>query len=624
MRTARIGAGRSATQLSHLQALAVYAEGRLAGRRVLVVGDATSGIPSQIEQLGARLVHVYDPVPARAEAFAARYADDPRRAKVVVARPLPAVDFEVRAGAFDVAFVPAIDELPDAGAWLARVRRVVAEDGLAFVAARAEGEGVFRDLFDLVGLQFEEVRMFGTLAFRGVTFAELGDREGGQISVDTQLAGDSAPHLFVAVGSKRPVRLETYAIIAVPPIAAAQETAASDALHVREAQILALEARLKELLAQPARAATEPLAEANSPAVPELPAADPDERLRVEPLQRRIGELERELASHRAALEAARADAEALAAALEGERQARTREAVLVEDAQKAGASATAALAKAEEELGRRDQELDFLLQEMQSLGGAEGVDPTQVAAAIQAAESRASEFEARAAKAEARLLAVREQLEERLSAFEVEAREQIALARKDADQRLAAKDRENEALTQEVAVLRDALAAVAENVETAVASEFASLQAEIAARDEAIRGLESALAERPPRGSREPLEERLAAAQQELARTTSELQAQRWSIDELSLALARAKTASRAPVEVPPSLATPGPDQHDPQAARYEELEALRTALRQEHAARVAAESGATLAALREELARQAVLLEQLRRAPVDDLPPA
>jgi hypothetical protein len=615
MRTARIGAGRSATQLSHLQALAVYAEGRLAGRRVLVVGDATSGIPSQIEQLGARLVHVYDPVPARAEAFAARYADDPRRAKVVVARPLPTVDFEVRAGAFDVAFVPAIDELPDAGAWLARVRRVVADDGLAFVAARAEGDGVFRDLFDLVGLQFEEVRMFGTLPFRGVTFAELGDRDGGQISVDAQLAGDSAPHLYVAVGSKRPVRLETYAIIAVPPLAAAQETAASDALHAREAQILTLEARVKELLAGApahvppilATVATEvskvPLVDAATP----TPSKD-EEVLRVEPLQRRVVELERELASHRAALEAAGAEASALMEALEGERQARTREAVLVEDAQKAGATATAALAKAEEELGRRDQELDFLLQEMQSLGGAEGVDPTQVAAAIQAAESRASEFEARAAKAEGRLLAVREQLEERLSAFEVEAREQIALARKDADTRLAAKERENEALAQEVAVLRDALAAVAENVETAVASEFAALQAEIAKRDEAIRSLETALAERPAPGEGcDPLEDRLTAAQQELARYEGELQAQRWSIDELSLALARAKTFSRAPEPAGKSVS-------------FQELEALRTALRLEHTARIAAESGATLAALREELARQAVLLDQCRSEAPDD----
>ncbi len=618
MRTARIGAGRSATQLSHLQALAVYAEGRLAGRRVLVVGDATSGIPSQIEQLGARLVHVYDPVPARAEAFAARYADDPRRAKVVVCVPLPSGDFEVRAGAVDVAFVPAIDELPDAGAWLARVRRVVADDGLAFVAARAEGDTVFRDLFDLVGLQFEEVRMFGTLPFRGVTFAELGDRDGGQISVDAQLAGDSAPHLYVAVGSKRPVRLETYAIIAVPPLAAAQETAASDALHAREAQILTLEARVKELLASaPANVppsvptpttevAAAPVVDAAPPAT-SSPSKD-EEVLRVEPLQRRVVELEQELASHRAALEAAAAEASALMGALEGERQARTREAVLVEDAQKAGATATAALAKAEEELGRRDQELDFLLQEMQSLGGAEGVDPTQVAAAIQAAESRASDFEARAAKAEGRLLAVREQLEDRLSAFEVEAREQIALARKDADSRLAAKERENEALAQEVAVLRDALAAVAENVETAVANEFAALQAEIATRDEAIRSLEAALADRPTRAEgRDPLEDRLAAAHQELARYEGELQAQRWSIDELSLALARAKTFSRAAEPAGKTVS-------------FQELEALRAALRQEHAARIAAESGATLAALREELARQAVLLGQCGPEAPDD----
>ena len=48
--------------------------------------------------------------------------------------------------------------------------------------------------------------------------------------------------------------------------------------------------------------------------------------------------------------------------------------------------------------------------------------------------------------------------------------------------------------------------------------------------------------------------------------------------------------------------------------ARAQDELDALRQALAQEHAARVAAESGEELARARSELARQAVLLEQMR----------
>ena len=59
-----------------------------------------------------------------------------------------------------------------------------------------------------------------------------------------------------------------------------------------------------------------------------------------------------------------------------------------------------------------------------------------------------------------------------------------------------------------------------------------------------------------------------------------------------------------------PAKLASLG---EDPTKLR-DELDALRQALAQEHAARVAAESGEELARARAELAKQAVLLEQMR----------
>jgi multidrug resistance efflux pump len=55
-------------------------------------------------------------------------------------------------------------------------------------------------------------------------------------------------------------------------------------------------------------------------------------------------------------------------------------------------------------------------------------------------------------------------------------------------------------------------------------------------------------------------------------------------------------------------------PDLERELARTRDELDALRQALTQEHAARVAAESGEELSRARAELARQAALLEQIK----------
>ena len=108
-----------------------------------------------------------------------------------------------------------------------------------------------------------------------------------------------------------------------------------------------------------------------------------------------------------------------------------------------------------------------------------------------------------------------------------------------------------------------------------------------------------------------------------QVARREGELVAQAWRITELEnekarlvLSLEREVVAARAaPPPAPKArLQAAGSDLEGELARTRDELDALRQALTQEHAARIAAESGEELSRAREELARQAALLEQMK----------
>jgi hypothetical protein len=102
-----------------------------------------------------------------------------------------------------------------------------------------------------------------------------------------------------------------------------------------------------------------------------------------------------------------------------------------------------------------------------------------------------------------------------------------------------------------------------------------------------------------------------------EVARREGELVAQAWRITELENDKARLASQLHQQRPVPAPAPPPAPAQPSPPAdlARMrDELDALRQALTQEHAARIAAESGEELSRARAELARQAALLEQIK----------
>jgi chromosome segregation ATPase len=134
----------------------------------------------------------------------------------------------------------------------------------------------------------------------------------------------------------------------------------------------------------------------------------------------------------------------------------------------------------------------------------------------------------------------------------------------------------------------------------------IAEMEKELGRREQLVRELVTTLEEAREGGAGPRFEEvrvdgeeiarlrrKIDELAMEVARRDGELVAREWRLAELE---ARAKPS--------------------PPAGSSSELDALRQALAQEHAARVAAESGEELTRARAELARQSALLDQMRNA--------
>ncbi len=664
---------------STLHALCVYAEPLVAGRRVVVIGDATLGLGQRLLELGARVVHAYDPVAPRAAGAAQRA---PRGVTVL---PLPAGEFDVRDGAFDLALVIDIADISSPGALLGRVRRLLAPGGAALVRSRSvapsgeargagrEGSVDYYELYDLVAMQFAHVRMVGQLRWTGVALAELG-RDAGEpdVTVDTQLATDAdPPEAYVALGSQDDVRLAEYALVQVPtaPITepAPPAIAADGRAEIAAAQLRAslLEAQVEEL-----RAArnVQGVSHADALAAAEAELAD-----RLSDLQR----LEVRAADAAARAEEAAGllrvrdedlarvrDRAALAAReLDEERRLRSRaelELVAARGKMEALAHdakalvATAARAPAlEVALAHIEGEAAQLAQRLAATEQARAHAEAALAAVVREHEAfRASsaaksaraqgqtrDEEARAAEAAARTAALEAQVAE-LEALVValETAEAAPLSDRHGAElgalEAALQERariihvlEAELLRRERIIL-DLVHAV-EEARGAAADHDAGAPVEDDSRlRAALTDAEAALREARHRAERArseagDLREKLDAAALEIARREAELATSAWRIQELEQAVSRLEDEqSELTMTIPPPAF-----QHvereandvtvlSQRLARAEdEVDLLRQALAQEHEARARAESGEALTAARAELARQAALLESLSR---------
>lgn len=204
-------------------ALAPLVERYCDGRRVAVLGAATSGLAVELARRGARLVHAYDLEPARvAEALITQAA------RGVSYAALTEGDLGVRDGAFDVTVIADLTEVGEPSAAIARARRLTAPSGVVIVASGA-GEGAlgYYDFYDAVALQLANVRMLGVVGFSGVSLVDLASGGEGEVSVDTSLApAGREPGAFVAVASERPLSLDAFLFVELPeesPVVPAQE-----------------------------------------------------------------------------------------------------------------------------------------------------------------------------------------------------------------------------------------------------------------------------------------------------------------------------------------------------------------------------------------------------------------
>ncbi len=523
---------------SRSDALCVYAEPLVSGRRVLVVGDSSDGLGARLVDLEARVVHVYDPNADRAREELARA---PRG---VTLRPLPEGDFDVRDGAFDLAIVPDLGLVPDPALLLGRLRRLVGSEGAVVVAVRnpeaapAPGRVMgYYELYDLVAMQFAQVRMVGELPFSGVALAELGLEGEPEVSVDTQLAAEAEqPPVFVAVGSQNRVDLPEYAIIQLPAAKAPPVQEADSPVSHRAALV---EAQLR--------------ASALSAQVEELRAAQVEE-------QRARSASDAEIADRNAKLrdaEARAADhyvrAEHLAQEVQEERRQRARLELEIAVLRKS-AIAPERVSELETAAAAAEQRADALHAELALAGEAHAAELAQIEAVLRERARAIQELE-----------------------HEVSRRERIV----------------HELVSAlEEAQGREAQAAPAAAMETGPAldvAEAAERVADLEAENDSLRAKLDALA--------------LEAARREGDLTTTG-----WRVVELEQQI----SALRADTAREPKLAAP---QAPNATALEEELAVLRQALAQEHEARVRAESGDDLAKARAELARQAVLIEQLSR---------
>jgi chromosome segregation ATPase len=472
--------------------------------------------------------------------------------------PLDLKDARTLPGSFDLVVVPDVAVLGETEDAVAALRWRVAPRG-ALVAGVEAGEdpSPYYELYELLAPHFAEVAMLAAVPFAGVTLAQVGV-EDPDVSVDTQLvSGEHEPRAFFAVGSDERSALAPYAIVQLPDAADGPRDEGGAAEGREQAKVQALEAALAEAV------------------------------LRAEVLSRQLderAELARE-AEGRIAVERARADrAEALGTeALERARAAE-------EELQRVSRQAARIAREPDPELLARVAALEAALSEARG-------EAARAAARVAEAERSASAHALRAAP-----------LEEEVSALRVA----LADARAELEEVRAAQRSEvsHEAAFEEHArELADVEARLRERARAIVA-----LEGELRRRERIVQQLLHDLELRAePRGQPGPpseaheaeiaeLRQKLDALAAFAARREGELEAARWRIAELEHRAAAVQAGSErdAPAGNP---------------ATFEEIDALRQALAQEHAARVRAESGEELSQARAELQRQAALIEQLSR---------
>lgn len=259
-------------------ALAAYAESLVEGRRVIVFGDATSGLSELLLERGARLVHVYDGDLTRLAEATTRSAS-----KEISYAPLGQAGVAMRDGAFDFGIIENLAAFDDPKALLTRLRRALAARGIGLVASpNMEREGPllpdaenvadgpsYYDLYDWVSAEFDEVKMLGQVPFVGYAIADFSAEGDTDFTLDTALVapGSEEPDWYLALVSHFPVDNDAFTVVQLPRrgleiVASSDSMARVEELSRRNLQLEAEVERLRKVERQKPRVASEDSQEA--------------------------------------------------------------------------------------------------------------------------------------------------------------------------------------------------------------------------------------------------------------------------------------------------------------------------------------------------------------------------
>ena len=461
-------------------------------------------------------------------------------------------DFDVRDGAFDLVVIPDLGLLPDAAGAIVRLRRVLDPRGAVIAMGRARTAA-------------GDVAVFPELAASTIEYAELYDLFALQfenVTMTGVLPFRGVVFAELGAGDDLTVSVDTRLVEPEPPgvfvvVASRDEEPVLDAYAIVQIDPQDEEAGFatQQVDVIPASVANR----ANEDAL-EAAAAFAAMQLKAEILEQQLDDHRERLAS--------------------GEQRAAELESVL-SAAQVAITTLERRLIAADQAILDRDDRIAALDAENDERASAGEdalttvyLEPAELADLVQRAERAESALAHIADAHGAETTNVEAMLRERAGV--------IAAMQKELDRR--------EHLVHElVAALEEARASTGAPLEFEAAPAMPGVAPEEVAR----------------------LRRKMDELALEVARREAELAAQAWRITELENDKHRlaAKVAAPAPVAAPP----PRAQDRDLAAAR-DELDALRQALTQEHAARLAAESGEELTRARAELARQSALLEQMR----------
>ncbi|MFO7177908.1 MAG: hypothetical protein DIU78_004325 [Pseudomonadota bacterium] len=203
--------------------LVVYAERLCSGARVLVVGNARSGLANRLLERGARSVHVCDADAARRNEVAAQTTD-----RVVSFGSLEEAALTFREASFDFALIENLASEVDPRATVRAVARLLTARGALLAAAPNPeahrpllpvDEGArgldYYALYDHVSAELPHVRMLGQVPFVAYAVVDFAAEGEPVPAFDPSLVSphDEEPDYFVALAGREPRALDEYAVV---------------------------------------------------------------------------------------------------------------------------------------------------------------------------------------------------------------------------------------------------------------------------------------------------------------------------------------------------------------------------------------------------------------------------